>query len=85
LSANSLAKRVSQQEVPVALHDKKLRPGCSKFPEDGRNLGDKGGVVVIPNPGIEQIAQDIQSITVAVLGQEIRQGPGNDGSGGVQV
>jgi hypothetical protein len=57
----------------------------AKVPQQASYLQGKGGVIVIPGPGLKQIPENEQAGTVALPGKKPCQGPRCRGPGVVKV
>ena len=71
-AAAVVGELVAEQKVPVAVHEEQLGPGVGKAPEGVDRLAVEGAVIVVADPGFEQIPQHIEAVGLA--GVVVEQG-----------
>ena len=68
-------KVVAEHEIPVAVHEVELAAAVGKLAEGGDGIEIEGGVIIVADPGFEQVAQYIQGIGFAgMFCQQLFQG-----------
>jgi len=79
-AAGCADKIAPQKKVTVPRLDKYWGAGCRELSQPCSDLRGRGGGVIIPNPGIEQIAQNIEAVGLrGMLLQKAQEQP--DGAG----
>ena len=69
--ANLLAKALAKQEVAIAAQYVQAGSATGEGAQQGDDFGDQWRAVVVPQPGLEQIAQDIELAAMPVVLQEL--------------
>ena len=83
--ANAFGKCLANEEVAVPVHQKKIRATSAVLPEKpGDFLGD-GTVIVVAHPELEEVAKDVECLSVSSILKKGGEGRRHLGPGGVQV